>query len=156
QEHRDSSGLGPENSGSVVGLGGHGPNLIKLSYSQVTHVPPVAGGPSGMFSEVRASAEGGLDERGTQPWDEESMFENTGVPEHVLWDFNNFLGERDAVPVHFCHQCGFPIRIYGRLVPCQHVFCCDCALLHGQKGERRCPSCNEPVQRVKLYSPHSL
>uniref|UniRef100_A0A8C4JTB2 RING-type domain-containing protein n=1 Tax=Dromaius novaehollandiae TaxID=8790 RepID=A0A8C4JTB2_DRONO len=144
------------NSGSVVGLGGHGPNLIKLSHSQVTHVPPAAGGPSGMLLEVRASAEGGLDERGAQPWDEENVFENTRVPEHVLWDFNNFLGERDTVPVHFCHQCGFPIRIYGRLVPCQHAFCCDCALLHGQKGERRCPSCNEPVQQVKLYSADSL
>ncbi|XP_054038478.1 histone-lysine N-methyltransferase SETDB1 isoform X2 [Rissa tridactyla] len=147
---------GTENSGSVAGLGGHGPNLIKLSHSQVAHVPPDARGPSGTFSEVQASAEGGLDEGGTQPCDEGSVLENTRVPEHLLWDFSNFLGERDAVPVHFCHHCGFPIRICGRLVPCQHVFCCDCALLYGQKGERRCPSCKEPVQHVNLYFPDAL
>ncbi|KAM6112670.1 histone-lysine N-methyltransferase SETDB1 isoform 5-T5 [Phoenicopterus ruber ruber] len=153
----DLNGLrGAENSGSVVGLGGHGPNLIKLSHGQVARVPPAARGPSGTFSEAQASAEGGLDEGGTRPCDEGSVLEDTGVPEHVLWDFNNFLGERHAVPVHFCHHCGFPIRIYGRLAPCQHVFCCDCAVLHGQKGERRCPSCKEPVQQVKLYSPDAL
>ncbi|XP_027300347.1 histone-lysine N-methyltransferase SETDB1 isoform X5 [Anas platyrhynchos] len=144
---------GTENSGSVVGLGGREPNQIKLSYGQVTHVPPPTRGPSGMFSEVQVCAEGGPDEGGTQPCDEGSMSESTRVPEHVLWDF---VGERDAVPVHFCHQCGFPIRIYGRLAPCQHVFCCDCALLHGQKGERRCPSCKEPVQQVNFYSPDAL
>ncbi|XP_075593147.1 histone-lysine N-methyltransferase SETDB1 isoform X2 [Balearica regulorum gibbericeps] len=147
---------GTENSGSVVGLGGHGPNLIKLSHDQVAHVPPAARGPSGTFPEVQASAEGGLDEGGARPCDEGSVLENTGVPQHVLRDFNNSLGEKDVVPVHFCHHCGFPIRIYGRLAPCQHVFCCDCALLHGQKGERRCPSCKEPVQQVNLYSLDAL
>lgn len=80
---------GAENSGSVVGLAGHGPNLIKLSHSQVAHVPPAARGPSGTFAEVQASAEGGLDEGETRPCDEGSMLENTRVPEHVLWDFNN-------------------------------------------------------------------
>ncbi|KAM9264590.1 histone-lysine N-methyltransferase SETDB1 isoform 4-T4 [Morus bassanus] len=147
---------GTENSGSVVGLSGHGPNLVKLSHDQVAHVPPAARGPSGTFSEVQASAEGGLDEGGARPCDEGSVLENTRAPEHVLWDFSNFLGERNAVPVLFCHHCGFPIRIYGRLAPCQHVFCCDCALLHGQRGERRCPSCEEPVQQVNLYSPDAL
>ncbi|XP_053906793.1 histone-lysine N-methyltransferase SETDB1 isoform X1 [Cuculus canorus] len=139
---------GTENSGFLVGLGCHGPNL---SHGRVAHVPP-APGPSGMFLEAQASAEGGLDEGGTQPRGEGSILENARAPENVLWDFNNFEGERDAVPVHFCHHCGFPIRVYGRLAPCQHVFCCDCAVLHGQKGKRRCPSCMEPVQQVNLYA----
>ncbi|RYR62076.1 hypothetical protein Ahy_A04g019415 isoform D [Arachis hypogaea] len=33
------------------------------------------------------------------------------------------LGER----VHFCVRCDFPIAIYGRLSPCEHAFCLDCA-----------------------------
>ncbi|CAI8612829.1 unnamed protein product [Vicia faba] len=33
------------------------------------------------------------------------------------------LGER----VHFCVRCDFPIAIYGRLSPCDHAFCLDCA-----------------------------
>lgn len=132
---------------------GHGPNLIELSHSQVTPVPPAARGPSRTFLEVQASAEGGLDEGGTQPGDEGSVLETTRVPGHVLWDLH---GEGDAAPVHFCHHCGFPIRIYGRLGPCQHVFCSNCALLLGQKGEKRCPSCKEPVQEVNLYSLDAL
>ncbi|XP_074709038.1 histone-lysine N-methyltransferase SETDB1 isoform X4 [Strix uralensis] len=79
---------GTENSGSVVGLGGHGPNLVELSHSPVAHVPPAASGPSGTFAEVQASAEGGLDEGGARPCDEGSVLESTRVPEHVLWDFN--------------------------------------------------------------------
>ncbi|XP_055552555.1 histone-lysine N-methyltransferase SETDB1 isoform X8 [Falco cherrug] len=147
---------GAENSGSVVGLGGHRPNPIKLSHSQVAHVPPAAGGPSRTFSEVQAGAQGGLDEGGARPCDGGSVLENTRVPGRALWDCNNFLGERKALPVNYCHHCGFPIRISGRLVPCQHIFCCDCALLHGQKGEKRCPSCKEPVQHVNLYLPDAL
>ncbi|XP_042640597.1 histone-lysine N-methyltransferase SETDB1 isoform X1 [Tyto alba] len=64
---------GTENSGSVVGLGGHGPNLTKLSHGQVAHGPPAARGPSGTFSEVQASAEGGLDEGAARPCDEGSV-----------------------------------------------------------------------------------
>lgn len=132
---------------------GHEPNLIKLSHSQVTPVPSAARGPSRTFLEVQASAEGGLDEGGAQPGDEGNMLETTRVPGHMPWDFH---GEGNAAPVYFCHHCGFPIRIYGRLAPCQHVFCCDCALLLGQKGEKRCPSCKEPVQEVNLYSLDAL
>lgn len=80
------------------------------------------------------------------------MSESTGVPKHVLWDFPDCLGERAAVPVQFCQHCGFPIRVCGRLAPCQHLFCRDCALLHGQEGER-CPRCEEPVHHVSLYVP---
>ncbi|XP_062488574.1 histone-lysine N-methyltransferase SETDB1 isoform X1 [Pezoporus occidentalis] len=143
----DLDGLrGTGNSGSVLG---HGPNLIELSHSQVTPVPSAARDPSRTFLEVQASAEGGLDEGGTQLGDEGNVLETTRVPGHVPWDFP---GMGDAAPVHFCHHCGFPIRIYGRLAPCQHVFCCDCALLLGQMGEKMCPSCQEAVQEVNLYS----
>ncbi|KAF7845412.1 E3 ubiquitin-protein ligase Hakai [Senna tora] len=29
--------------------------------------------------------------------------------------------------VHFCVRCDFPIAIYGRLSPCEHAFCLECA-----------------------------
>lgn len=78
----------------------------------------------------------------------------------------NLIGEKDEVPLHFCDKCGLPIQIYGRMVcsskhckfliyilicslvnkrfilsqiPCKHVFCYDCALLHEKKGEKMCP-----------------
>jgi len=65
------------------------------------------------------------------------------------------------VPIHFCDKCGLPIHLYGRMVrmeaelrleawprltlslspqiPCKHVFCYDCALLHEKKGDKLCP-----------------
>ncbi|KAM6234202.1 histone-lysine N-methyltransferase SETDB1 isoform 2-T2 [Porphyrio hochstetteri] len=144
---------GPENSGSVAGRGAHGP---ELSHHPVTHVCPAARGPSGTFSAAQDGAEGGLDEGGARPCDEGSVVVDTGLPQHLLLDLSNFLGEKDVVPVQFCHHCGFPIRIYGRLAPCQHAFCCDCAFLQGLTGEGKCPSCKEPVQDVNFYSLDAL
>ncbi|XP_015740197.1 histone-lysine N-methyltransferase SETDB1 isoform X5 [Coturnix japonica] len=145
-----------ENSGSAVGPGGCGPNVFTLSSIRAPHVSPAAGGPGGTIVEGRDGAEGGLDGGRTQPGDEGNVSENTGTPECVLWDPESLTGEREAAPVHFCHHCGYPIRIYGHLTPCQHIFCCHCILLHGLKGKRRCPSCEEPVQHVKFYSPDAL
>lgn len=88
------------------------------------------------------------------------------VIQHFKWLFQqlNLIGERDEVPIHFCDKCGLPIQLYGRMVcaefqflsfsvnifllnswpcifqiPCKHVFCYDCALLHEKKGEKMCP-----------------
>ncbi|XP_053857344.1 histone-lysine N-methyltransferase SETDB1 isoform X3 [Vidua macroura] len=129
------------NSGSVVGPGGHG----------AIHGQAAARGPRGTFPELQA--EGGLEEGGTRLGDEGSVLEDTREPGNVLGDF---LGEGEALPVHFCQHCGFPIRIYGRLAPCQHIFCSDCALLVGHEGGRTCPRCEQPVQEVNLYSPQAL
>ncbi|XP_048144406.1 histone-lysine N-methyltransferase SETDB1 isoform X3 [Corvus hawaiiensis] len=129
------------NSGSVVGPGGHG----------AIHGQAAARGPRGTFPEPQA--EGGLEEGGTQLGDEGSMLEDTREPGNVLGDF---LAEGEALPVHFCQHCGFPVRVYGRLAPCQHVFCCDCALLVGHEGGRTCPRCEQPVQEVNLYSPQAF
>ncbi|XP_071689620.1 E3 ubiquitin-protein ligase HAKAI homolog [Rutidosis leptorrhynchoides] len=50
------------------------------------------------------------------------------------------LGER----VHFCVQCDFPIAIYGRLIPCGHVFCLDCA-----RSDSICYMCDERIQKIQ-------
>ncbi|PIN24875.1 E3 ubiquitin ligase involved in ubiquitination of E-cadherin complex [Handroanthus impetiginosus] len=50
------------------------------------------------------------------------------------------LGER----VHFCVRCDFPIAIYGRLSPCEHAFCLDCA-----RSDSLCYLCYERVQKIQ-------
>ncbi|CAA0830550.1 RING/U-box superfamily protein [Striga hermonthica] len=50
------------------------------------------------------------------------------------------LGER----VHFCVRCDFPIAIYGRLSPCEHAFCLDCA-----RSDSLCYLCDERVQKIQ-------
>jgi len=50
--------------------------------------------------------------------------------------------------IHCCDQCSCPILIYGRLIPCKHVFCLTCA--HAQARERgKCVRCQEAVARVE-------
>lgn len=50
------------------------------------------------------------------------------------------LGER----VHFCVRCDFPIAIYGRLSPCDHAFCLDCA-----RSDSSCYLCEERIQKIQ-------
>ncbi|KAG8005756.1 E3 ubiquitin-protein ligase Hakai, partial [Nibea albiflora] len=83
-------------------------------------------------------------------------------PQQLFWDYKlNLIGERDEVPIHFCDKCGLPIQLYGRMIPCKHVFCYDCALLHEKKGEKMCPgltlyNCTDPVQRIEQCQRGSL
>ncbi|XP_029350593.1 E3 ubiquitin-protein ligase Hakai isoform X1 [Echeneis naucrates] len=83
-------------------------------------------------------------------------------PQPLFWDYKlNLIGERDEVPIHFCDKCGLPIQLYGRMIPCKHVFCYDCALLHEKKGEKMCPgltlyNCTDPVQRIEQCQRGSL
>ncbi|KAJ7961305.1 E3 ubiquitin-protein ligase Hakai [Quillaja saponaria] len=50
------------------------------------------------------------------------------------------LGER----VHFCVRCDFPISTYGRLSPCEHAFCLDCA-----RSDSICYLCDERIQKIQ-------
>lgn len=50
------------------------------------------------------------------------------------------LGER----VHICVCCDFPIAIYGRLSPCEHAFCLDCA-----RSDSSCYLCEERIQKIQ-------
>ncbi|XP_019721583.1 E3 ubiquitin-protein ligase Hakai [Hippocampus comes] len=83
-------------------------------------------------------------------------------PQPLFWDYKlNLIGERDEVPIHFCDKCGLPIQLYGRMIPCKHVFCYECALLHEKKGEKLCPgltmySCTDQVQRIEQCQRGSL
>ncbi|GCC38208.1 hypothetical protein chiPu_0016720, partial [Chiloscyllium punctatum] len=71
-------------------------------------------------------------------------------PLQFFWDFKiNLLGEKDDTPIHFCDKCGLPIKIYGRMIPCKHVFCFTCASLQEKKGDKMCPGCSDPVQRIE-------
>lgn len=50
------------------------------------------------------------------------------------------LGER----LHFCVCCDFPIAVYGRLSPCEHAFCLDCA-----RSDSLCYLCDERIQKIQ-------
>ncbi|XP_056444053.1 E3 ubiquitin-protein ligase Hakai isoform X1 [Gadus chalcogrammus] len=105
-------------------------------------------------------------------------------PQQMFWDYKlNLIGEKDDIPVHFCDKCGLPIHLYGRMycecnelgvggdalaknhkrptIPCKHVFCYECALLHEKKGDKMCPgltmySCTDQVQRIEQCQRGSL
>ncbi|KAH0640885.1 hypothetical protein KY290_038160 [Solanum tuberosum] len=49
-----------------------------------------------------------------------------------------------AERVHFCVSCDFPIAVYGRLSPCEHIFCLDCA-----RSDSLCYLCDERIQKIQ-------
>uniref|UniRef100_A0A8C1V610 E3 ubiquitin-protein ligase Hakai n=1 Tax=Cyprinus carpio TaxID=7962 RepID=A0A8C1V610_CYPCA len=71
-------------------------------------------------------------------------------PQPIFWDYKlNLIGVKDDTPIHFCDKCGLPIKIYGRMIPCKHVFCYDCAVHYEKKCDKMCPGCSDPVQRIE-------
>lgn len=74
-----------------------------------------------------------------------------GPPEPMLrlkWDHKvSLIGEKVLNPmIHCCDLCDKPILIYGRMIPCKHVFCLRCARSEPYKS---CPRCKEKVLRVE-------
>jgi len=58
----------------------------------------------------------------------------------------NLVGKKVLNPmIHFCDQCLKPILSYGRMIPCKHVFCLECA----KQEAKQCPRCKEKVSRVE-------
>ncbi|KAL7645442.1 UNVERIFIED_CONTAM: hypothetical protein RMT77_003828 [Armadillidium vulgare] len=56
------------------------------------------------------------------------------------------IGEKVLSPrIHSCDTCNKPILIYGRMIPCKHVFCLWCA----KSEDRVCARCGERVARVE-------
>ena len=47
--------------------------------------------------------------------------------------------------IHCCDTCLKPILIYGRMIPCKHVFCLNCATTHASK----CKRCGDKVTRIE-------
>lgn len=76
-------------------------------------------------------------------------------PQQMFWDYKlHLIGEKDSVPAHICDKCGLPIKVYGRMIPCKHAFCYDCAVHYEKKGDKMCPgmtmySCTDAVQRIE-------
>jgi hypothetical protein len=59
-----------------------------------------------------------------------SSYHSNGLPTVVWSNKVNLIGEKVYKPkIHFCEHCNKPILIYGRLIPCKHVFCFSCATL---------------------------
>lgn len=74
-----------------------------------------------------------------------------GPPEPMLrldWDHKvNLIGEKVLNPmIYICDLCDKPILIYGRMIPCKHVFCLRCARSENLKI---CPRCKEKAVRVE-------
>ncbi|KAG5446051.1 E3 ubiquitin-protein ligase Hakai [Clonorchis sinensis] len=56
------------------------------------------------------------------------------------------VGEKAKdVLFHFCDKCDLPIVIYGRLLPCKHVLCYQCAV----KLSNKCSRCQKSVQNIE-------
>lgn len=75
-----------------------------------------------------------------------------GPPKPMLslsWDHPvNLIGEKVLNPIiHTCEKCERPIMIYGRMIPCRHVFCLACA--QTPHPPPTCPRCGEVVTRVE-------
>lgn len=73
-----------------------------------------------------------------------------GQPQAMLaldWDHPvNLVGKKVLNPmIHCCDKCLKPILIYGRMIPCKHVFCLACA----KQEDRKCSRCGEKVSRVE-------
>lgn len=74
-----------------------------------------------------------------------------GPPEPMTklqWNHKvSLIGEKVLNPmIHCCDQCEKPILIYGRMIPCKHVFCLKCAR---EEPLKMCPRCKEKVIRVE-------
>ncbi|XP_033643881.1 E3 ubiquitin-protein ligase Hakai-like [Asterias rubens] len=66
---------------------------------------------------------------------------------HLKWDHKlNLIGEKVVDPmIHCCEKCTMPILSYGRMIPCKHVFCFDCA----KATDKSCLRCGDSVQRIE-------
>lgn len=67
--------------------------------------------------------------------------------QRLRWDHPvKLIGEKVFDPqIHLCEKCQYPILVYGRMLPCKHVFCLDCA----KKYEKVCPRCDSRVVRIE-------
>jgi len=66
------------------------------------------------------------------------------------WKFKaNLVGKKILNPcIYMCDQCSLPILVYGRMIPCKHVFCYGCA----EKSTPSCPRCAEEIFKIERCS----
>lgn len=87
-----------------------------------------------------------------------SSYQSNGLPTVVWSNKVNLIGEKVYKPkIHFCEHCNKPILIYGRLIPCKHVFCFSCATicLAQQPQQPQPPQSATIQQELSLDSPAS-
>eukprot|EP01114_Cavostelium_apophysatum_P006330 TRINITY_DN17591_c0_g1_i1.p1 TRINITY_DN17591_c0_g1~~TRINITY_DN17591_c0_g1_i1.p1 ORF type:complete len:497 (+),score=25.87 TRINITY_DN17591_c0_g1_i1:108-1598(+) len=63
---------------------------------------------------------------------------------------SNSLGVKGKTKVKFCLRCDFPVLIFGRLSPCQHAFCIECA-----QAATACSICNSAIEKIEEVSDFS-
>uniref|UniRef100_A0A671MSA1 E3 ubiquitin-protein ligase Hakai n=1 Tax=Sinocyclocheilus anshuiensis TaxID=1608454 RepID=A0A671MSA1_9TELE len=141
---------------------------IKLLPKQARNKPaPRPQRPAGRLPSKAHSGEEGLNFKQEDRFDcgvkaGDAFASQRRFPQQLYWDYKlNLIGEKDETPAHFCDKCGLPIKTYGRMIPCKHVFCYECALHHERKGDKMCPglnmySCTDPVQRIEQCQRGSL
>lgn len=75
-----------------------------------------------------------------------SSYHSNGLPPVVWSNKVNLIGEKVYKPkIHFCEYCNKPILIYGRLIPCKHVFCFTCATLCVIQAQKQSPTNVNPT-----------
>lgn len=69
--------------------------------------------------------------------------------EKLNWNFKvDLIGSKIIEQNIFCCElCTSPIFIYGRMMPCKHVFCIKCARENSDKCVKT--NCHEPVERIE-------
>ncbi|KAJ8245298.1 hypothetical protein GJAV_G00269240 [Gymnothorax javanicus] len=143
-DQNDNDLQGTDGSGSLGGPDVRRMIPIKLISKQPIRSKPVRAASFGYKQEERVECKSG-----------DAYASHRRYPQPMFWDYKlNLIGEKDESPMHFCDKCGLPIKIYGRMIPCKHVFCYDCAALHEKKADKLCPgvslySCTEVVQRIE-------
>ncbi|RWS19032.1 hypothetical protein B4U80_01190, partial [Leptotrombidium deliense] len=66
--------------------------------------------------------------------------------EHVWKNKVLLIGEKCPNPrIHLCDKCKQPILLYGRMIPCKHVFCFSC----GSSNDGTCFVCKDKVHRTE-------
>lgn len=86
-----------------------------------------------------------------------SSYHSNGLPTVVWSNKVNLIGEKVYKPkIHFCEHCNKPILIYGRLIPCKHVFCFTCAQEQSFSIDKGCHRCGGKALRVERNTLNSI
>ncbi|XP_035257248.1 E3 ubiquitin-protein ligase Hakai-like isoform X2 [Anguilla anguilla] len=138
-DQSDNDLQGTDGSGSLGGPDVRRRIPLKLISKQPIRSKPGRAASFGCKQEERVECKSG-----------DAYASHRRYPQQMFWDYKlNLIGEKDESPMHFCDTCGLPIRIYGRMIPCKHVFCYECAVLLEKKADKLCPGCTDAVQRIE-------
>ncbi|TRY56149.1 hypothetical protein DNTS_015268 [Danionella cerebrum] len=156
-DQNENDHQGTDGSGSLGSLGVRRQIPIKLLSKQTVRGKPF---PQHLASRLPPKREEFLGYKQEERFDSKSgdpHGKQRRFSQPIFWDYKlNLIGVKDAAPVHFCDKCELPIKIYGRIIPCKHAFCYDCAQHYEKKNDKMCPGCTDPVQRIEQCHRGSL